>query len=50
MHAEFCLKNIKGERQFERRGRKWEFYIKIQLREIGLLDVEWIDFVHNKNR
>jgi hypothetical protein len=31
-----------GKRRLERRGRRWEYSIKIDLKETGLENVDWI--------
>jgi hypothetical protein len=39
-----------GKRQRERHRRRWEDNIKIDLREVGLRGMEWIDLAQERDR
>jgi hypothetical protein len=39
-----------GRRQLERPSRRWEDNIKIDLREIGFGDVDWIHWAQERDR
>jgi hypothetical protein len=36
-----------GRRHFERRGRRWEYNIKVDLKETRLENVKWIHLVQD---
>jgi hypothetical protein len=40
----------KGRRPLERPRRRWEDNIKIDLREVGWEDVDWIDLAQDRDR
>jgi ribosome biogenesis protein Nip4 len=39
-----------GRRPLERPRRRWEDNIKMNLREIGFVDVDWIHWVQDRGR
>jgi hypothetical protein len=39
-----------GRRPLERPRRRWEFYIKMDLGEIGFGDVDWINLAQDRDR
>jgi hypothetical protein len=44
------VRKLEGRRPLERPRRRWEDNIKMDLREVGWGDMDWIDFAQNRNR
>jgi hypothetical protein len=44
-HTKFWLESPKGRDRFE---EIWEFYVKMNKREIGLEGVDWIDLLQDR--
>jgi len=39
-----------GKRPRERRGRRWEDNIKMDLQEVGCVAIDWIELAQDTNR
>jgi ribosome biogenesis protein Nip4 len=50
MRTEFWLENPEGERPLGRLKRRWEDNIRMDLREIGWEDVDWIHLVQDRDQ
>jgi hypothetical protein len=52
--GEGCIQHLvgrpEGRRPLGRHGRRWEDNIKMDLREIGFGDVDWIDLAQDRDR
>jgi hypothetical protein len=49
MHTNCWLERLKGKRPLGRNRRRWEDNIKMDLREIGLEGVDWINLVQGRD-
>jgi hypothetical protein len=49
MHVKFWLEKRKGERRFGTSRLRWDDNVRIDLREIGRIDVDWVLLPRNWN-
>jgi hypothetical protein len=50
MHVEICMGKPEGKKPLGRPRRKWEDNIKMDLLEIGLGVMDWIDLPENRDQ
>jgi hypothetical protein len=50
LHTEMFVGKLEGKIPLERPRRKWEDNIKIELREVGWEDVDWIHLDPNRDQ
>ena len=41
---------LEGKRPLRKPRRKWEYYIKMDLQEVGSVDMDWIDLAQERDR
>jgi hypothetical protein len=49
MHTEFWSKKLEGKTQLGRLRHRWEDAVKMDLRDIGWEDMNWIHLVHDRD-
>jgi hypothetical protein len=50
VYTGFWWGNLEGKRGLERPSHRWEDTIKMNLQEVGLEGVEWIDLAQDRDR
>jgi hypothetical protein len=50
MHTKFWLENLTGRDHRRRTRHRWEDHIRIDLKEMGLEGMDWINLVQNRDQ